>query len=288
MGKAKRMNTYDAEVSNSRRVIEEYALARQKRSVGTSYRGIPFTPRPSPGGGGVISGAIRACPIICCENDLGAITSATNIDWSISNFHRCVVGADIQFTMINLPVAGDFQTLVLEIKQDGTGNRAITFADSFLNSHLPTINLAANGVTTLAFYTYDDGTDRILGFNTIPSIPLMIALSDEKTKLNQTSTTVPMVTFRMPGAFTLTDVRASLTNASSNGLLTIGNIKDDGIDIISTSLTIDQGELTSTTAATPVVIANSAIADDSEITVFLTNAGQNATGLKLYMIGYQA
>ena len=289
MGKPKRFNSYDGTVAEGRKVVENFGLARQKLSIGSSFRGMPQSPPTSTqGGSGGVSGPIRACPIICCEHDFGTINGGNNIDWSISNFHRCIVDGDTTFTMINLPAPGDYETVVLEIKQDGTGDHSMTFVDSFLNNHVPTINKAANGFTTLAFYTYDDGTDRILGFNTIPSIPIMVALSDETTTLNQTSTTVPIFTFRMPNDFTLTDVRASLGNASNSGPVTIGNIKDDTIDILSTSLTIDVNEKTSTTAATPAVIANSAIADDSEITVFLTTKGANAAGLKLTMIGYQA
>ncbi len=289
MGKAKRFNAYDSDVAASRERVEQAGRDRQVFSTGSSFRSAPFQPNiPATSSTSGTAGLVRACPIICCENDLGTLTAPQDINWQLANFHRCILGGNITFTMINLPAAGEYQEVVLEMKQDGTGDRTVTFADSFLNSHLPTINLAANTVTTIAFYSYNDGSEQILGFNTIPSIPVMVALSDETTALNTTSTTVPIVTFRMPGAFTLTDVRASLTNASSSGPVTIGNIKDDTIDIISTSLTIDQDEKTSTTAATPAVIANSAIADDSEITVFLTTAGANASGLKLYMIGYQA
>jgi hypothetical protein len=188
--------------------------------------------------------------------------------------------------MTDLPAAGKYQEIVLEIKQDATGGHAITFNDAFLNSHVPVIDTTASGVTTLTFYTYDDGTDRLLGFNTTQVNSLMMALSDETTALSTTSTTVPIITFRMPYAMLLTDIRASLTSASNSGNVIIGNIKESGIDIISTSLTIDVNEKTSVTAATPVVINDAALADDAEITVFLTGAGSNATGLKIVFVGH--
>jgi len=256
MGKAKRMNTYDAEVSNSRRVIEGYGLARQKRSVGTSYRGIPFTARGSAGSGGGTGGDDHD-PVIVNENDLGTLTSATNIDWSVANFHRCILGGNITFTMTNLPSAGKYETVVLEVKQDGTGNRTVTFADSFLNSHLPVINSAANSVTSLAFYTYDDGTDRILGFNTFQSNSIIMALSDETSGLANTSTDDPIITFRMPYAMTLTEVRSSLTNNGGGAPLTTLSIKESGSSILSTDLTIDGGnETTSKDATTAAVISD--------------------------------
>ena len=233
------------------------------------------------GGGGSSGG------FIFDENDLGTINGGNNIDWALSPFHRCIADGDITFTMTNLPPAGKYETIVLEIKQDGTGLHDIVFADSFLNSHLPVINKVANGVTSLAFYTYDDGSDRILGFNTIPAIPLAFALSDETSALASTSTTVPIGSFRMPGAMILTEVRSNLFQASSSGLVTL-DIKESGTTILSTALSIDANEETSTTASTPAVISDTVLADDAKITVFLTARGTNATGLKLSLIGYQA
>src|SRR3546814_4910233 len=58
------------------------------------------------------------------------------------------------------------------------------------------------------------------------------------------------VGFRLPHAVTLTAVRASLTTASSSGAVTV-DINEAGSTILSTKLTIDQGEKTSTTAAKP-------------------------------------
>jgi hypothetical protein len=45
------------------------------------------------------------------------------------------------------------------------------------------------------------------------------------------------------------------------------------------------GEKTSTTAATPAVISDSALADDAEITIDIDGAGTGAKGLKVYLIG---
>lgn len=93
-------------------------------------------------------------------------------------------------------------------------------------------------------------------------------------------------TFRMPFAFTLTGVRASVSTASSSGLPTV-DINEGGSTILSTKLTIDANELTSTTAATPAVISDSSLADDAEITFDIDVAGTNAKGLKVYMYGYR-
>ena len=143
MGKAKRFNSYDSAVAENRRIIESYGRIRQEKSTGSSFRNIPQHPQTASSGSSGTGGSASLCPIISCEKDLGTITTATNIDWSVSNFHRCVVGADISFTMTNLPAVGKYEEVILEITQDGTGNRAITFLDSFLNSHVPVINLVA-------------------------------------------------------------------------------------------------------------------------------------------------
>lgn len=87
-------------------------------------------------------------------------------------------------------------------------------------------------------------------------------------------------TWRAPMAFELADVRAAVKTASTSGTITV-DINVNGSSILSTKLTIDQGEKTSRTAAAPVVISNPLIADDDEITIDIDGAGSNAVGLKL-------
>lgn len=110
---------------------------------------------------------------------------------------------------------------------------------------------------------------------------LCLAISDETTTI---TTGAPKVTFRMPKAMTLTSVKASLTTASSSGIPTV-DINEGGTTILSTKLTIDATELTSTTAATAAVISDSALAADAEITIDIDVAGTGAKGLKVYLIG---
>jgi hypothetical protein len=112
---------------------------------------------------------------------------------------------------------------------------------------------------------------------------LVIACSDETTAL---STGTAKVTFRMPYAFTVSDVRASLTTAQTSGSIFTVDINEAGTSIISTKLTIDNTEKTSTTATTPPVISDSSLADDAEITVDIDQIGDGtAKGLKVYLIG---
>lgn len=113
--------------------------------------------------------------------------------------------------------------------------------------------------------------------------PICIACSDETTAL---TTGVAKVTFRMPYAFTLTAVRASVTTAPTGAVLTV-DINEGGATILSTKLTIDATEKTSTTAATPPVISDSSLADDAEITIDIDTVGSTiaGTGLKVWLIG---
>jgi len=91
--------------------------------------------------------------------------------------------------------------------------------------------------------------------------------------------------FRMPYAFKLVKVKASLITASSSGIPTF-DINESGTSILSTKLTIDASETTSKTAAAAAVISDDILADDALITVDIDVAGTGAVGGKIYLIGY--
>lgn len=113
---------------------------------------------------------------------------------------------------------------------------------------------------------------------------ITLACSDETTAL---TTGTAKITFRMPYAMTVTAVRASLTGAGSTSGVTTIDINEGGTTILSTKLTIDYGEKTSTTAATPAVISDATLADDAEITIDIdgVSGGADETGLKVTLIG---
>lgn len=112
-------------------------------------------------------------------------------------------------------------------------------------------------------------------------VAIQLAASDETTAI---TTGTAKITFRLPYAFTLTEVRASLTVSSSSGAPTV-DINMGGTSILSTKLTIDPFETTSTTAATPAVISTTAMTDDAEITIDVDVAGTGAAGLKVTLVG---
>lgn len=112
---------------------------------------------------------------------------------------------------------------------------------------------------------------------------IIIACSDETTAL---AAGTGKVTFRMPYAFTLSAVRASLTTAQTSGSIFTVDINEAGSSVLSTKLTIDNTEKTSTTAATAAVISDASLADDAEMTVDIDQIGDGtAKGLKVVLIG---
>ncbi len=121
--------------------------------------------------------------------------------------------------------------------------------------------------------------------STAPTECIILAPSDETTAL---TTGTAKITFRMPYAFTVTGVRCSLTTAQTSGSIFTVDINEAGTTILSTKLTIDNTEKTSTTAVTAAVISDTALADDAEITVDIDQVGDGtAKGLKVVLIGHQ-
>lgn len=113
-----------------------------------------------------------------------------------------------------------------------------------------------------------------------------IAASDENSPLTTGSA---KVTFRLPAAFTLTSVFASVNTAPTGAPLVV-DINADGASLLSTKLSIDAGEESSATAAAPAVIGTPAIAAGAEISVDIDQIGSVAagTGLKVWLVGTYA
>jgi len=116
----------------------------------------------------------------------------------------------------------------------------------------------------------------------IISRSLTIACSDETTAL---TTGAAKATFRMPEAATITGVKASVTTAPVGSVLTV-DINESGSTILSTKLTVDAGEKTSTTAATAAVISDTSIANDAEITIDIDAVGSSTAGAGLKVTIY--
>ena len=114
---------------------------------------------------------------------------------------------------------------------------------------------------------------------------ILLACSDETTDL---TTGTGKVSFRMPFAMTVTGVSASCQTAPVGSTI-ICDINEGGSTILSTKLSIDASEKTSTTAASAAVISDTALANDAEITVDIDQIGSSTAGkgLKVKIEGYR-
>ncbi len=119
-------------------------------------------------------------------------------------------------------------------------------------------------------------------------IRICIAVSDETTAL---TTGTNKVRFRMPQAITLTAVRAAVNTAPTGSTLVVDiNEGDTPVSVLSTKLSIDATEKTSTTAASAAVISDTALANDAEISIDIDQVGATVAGagLKVWLIGTEA
>ena len=130
----------------------------------------------------------------------------------------------------------------------------------------------------------DQLADRVNGLETLHPESIIVVCSDEATAL---TTGTAKVTFRMPFAMTVDQVKASLSTAQTSGSILTVDINEAGTSILSTKLTIDNNEKTSVTAATAAVISDSALAADAEITIDIDQVGAAtvAKGLKVTING---
>ncbi len=92
-------------------------------------------------------------------------------------------------------------------------------------------------------------------------------------------------TFRQPRKITLTAIRAALKTAQASGAILTVDVNVNGSSILSTKLTIDNGEKTSVTAATAAVISAATVNADDEITIDVDQIGDGtAAGLKVQFL----
>jgi hypothetical protein len=227
-------------------------------------------------------------------------TSGRTIELHTENGHLCQVITTFStgLTSLNGLTA---QTQLLAVGTAGT-DFAISSTTATHTFNLPTASAANRGaLSTADWSTFNGKQDALVSGTNIKTInstsilgsgnfatpfELVVAASDESTAL---TTGTAKITFRMPRAVTLTAVRASLTTAQASGNIFTVDINEGGTSILSTKLTIDNTEKTSTTAATSPVISDTALADDAEITIDIDQIGNGtAKGLKVMLIGTYA
>jgi hypothetical protein len=227
-------------------------------------------------------------------------TSGRTIELHTENGHLCQVITTFStgLTSLNGLTA---QTQLLAVGTSGT-DFAISSTTATHTFNLPTASAANRGALSTTDWTaFNAKQDALVSGTNIKTInstsilgsgnfatpfELVVAASDETTALTAGTA---KITFRMPRAVTLSAVRASLTTAQASGNIFTVDINEGGTSILSTKLTIDNTEKTSTTAATPPVISDTTLADDAEITIDIDQIGNGtARGLKVMLIGNYA
>lgn len=215
----------------------------------------------------------------------------------VSVWQGTTYGSSLWFT--DFKQGNTLGTTAMNWYQIATGDNIIALIDALLGSSgwqgggytdeqardaIGTALVEGNGIDI----TVNDAGDTITIATTKVGSPfeMLIAVSDETTAL---TTGTGKVTFRMPHKVTLSEVRASVTTAPTGSTLIV-DINEGGSTILSTKLSIDASEKTSTTAASAAVISDTSLADDAEMTIDIDQVGSTiaGAGLKVLLIGTYA
>lgn len=200
----------------------------------------------------------------------GEVNTASNVGTAGVGVFKAKSGVDLQFKKLN--AASNRISIA-----DDTGNDEIDIGLNEANVVLANLSgTLANGQVTAGNITQHIASLK-------PTESIILACSDESSAL---TTGTSKLTFRMPYAFTLSAVRASVSTAPTGSTIII-DINESGASVLSTRLSIDASEKTSVTAASAAVISDNALADDAEITIDIDQVGSATAGagLKVVLIG---
>lgn len=169
---------------------------------------------------------------------------------------------------------------------DELAARVTASGDSWPSAYADPVDWIGDVLPDNSGRAIDQLADRVNSLETLHPEDIIIACSDETTAL---TTGTAKVTFRMPFAMTLMDVRGSLSTAQTSGSILTVDVNEGGTSVLSTKLTIDNTEKTSTTAVALPVISDSALANNAEITIDIDQVGDGtAKGLKVTLTGIRA
>jgi hypothetical protein len=160
-----------------------------------------------------------------------------------------------------------------------TGTSDLSTISSSVSTNTSNISTNASNISTLQSDVSTAQSDIVELQNEV----FMLDVGDESSDLTVGTS---KKTFRMPFSFTLSSIRASVNTAPAGSTVII-DVNEGGATILSTKLTIDAGEKTSVTAAVPLVISDSVLAEDAEITIDIDQVGSSTAGkgLKIQLLG---
>jgi hypothetical protein len=183
-----------------------------------------------------------------------------------------------------------------DVVPDGVTNKAFTAiektklagiaANATANDTDANLKNRANHTGTQTASTISDFSSATDARIAATTEAFQIAASDETTNL---TTGTGKVTFRMPYAFTLTGIRASLSTAQSAGSDLIVDVNKNGTTLMTTSkLRFDNTEKTTVTSSNPPALTTTALSDDDEISIDIDQVGTaGAKGLKVTLFGHR-
>lgn len=92
---------------------------------------------------------------------VGTITSNTSLDTSTSNIFDVTLGANnLVLSFTNPPANGISRPVTVVLRQDSTGSRFATFANSkYTDATAPVLSTGASAKDILTFFTIDGGTN---------------------------------------------------------------------------------------------------------------------------------
>lgn len=86
--------------------------------------------------------------------------STANIDASAASIYDITLAASTTITFTNSPVSGKAQTLLLILRQDGTGSRTCAVTNAkYTDGVAPVLSTGANDIDVLSFFTVDGGSN---------------------------------------------------------------------------------------------------------------------------------
>lgn len=162
---------------------------------------------------------------------------------------------------------------------DGTG--AVTMKNRSSREDIQAYRILAHDVLQVVY----DGDDNVwVVTDLVPLLEFYIAAADQVSVI----TTGTKFTFpAWPYDIRIIETQNAVVTESSSGAITF-NVKDGGTTIYSTTPTIDQGELSTQTAATPAVISDRIILKGAVVTLTIDGAGTNAIGPSWYIAARKA